>query len=279
MRPKHAALSLALRLIGMALMAALSVSLLFPYLWMLSTSLKLDTEVFRFPIQWFPDPLQWKNYAAVWTKIPLLLYYFNTVKITALTTLLQYFVCATAAYAFARLRFRLKNVVFMIFLSTMMVPWHSIMIPQFLIVSRMGLYDTHAGLILVQSFNAFGIFLLRQFFMGIPMEMSEAARIDGCSEWRIFTQIMLPLSGPGLVTLGIFTFMHSWNDYLAPLIYLQSPEKATIQIGLTAFMGERTMEYATIMAGTVCALLPIILLYVFAERYIAQGIAFSGIKN
>lgn len=260
-------------------MAVFSFFLLFPYLWMVSTSLKRDTDVFTIPMKWIPDPVQWDNYKKVWTKIPFLLYYFNTIKVTVLSTLLQILVCSLAAYAFARLRFRFKNVIFMVFLSTMMIPWHSIMIPQFMIVSKLGLYDTHTALILMQVFSAFGIFLLRQFFMGIPMEMSEAARIDGCSEWKIFMNIIMPLSGPGLATLCIFTFMHVWNDYLAPLIYIQTPSKQTIQLGLTAFMSERTMEYAAIMAGTVCALFPVIVVYLLAEKYITQGIAFSGIKN
>jgi len=261
------------------LMTVFSFFLLFPYLWMVSTSLKRDTDVFTIPMKWIPDPVQWDNYKKVWTKIPFLLYYFNTIKVTVLSTLLQILVCSLAAYAFARLRFRFKNVIFMIFLSTMMIPWHSIMIPQFMIVSKLRLYDTHAALILMQAFSAFGIFLLRQFFMGIPMEMSEAARIDGCREWKIFMDIIMPLSGPGLATLCIFTFMHVWNDYLAPLIYIQTPSKQTIQLGLTAFMSERTMEYAAIMAGTVCALFPVIVVYLLAEKYITQGIAFSGIKN
>lgn len=268
-----------IRIFILVIMGVFAFALLFPYLWMLSTSLKLDIDVFKTPMQWIPDPPQWKNYKAVWTKIPFLLYYFNTFKVTTLSTLLQLFVCSLAAYAFARLRFRLKNVIFLLFLSTMMIPWYSIMIPQFMLVSKMRLYDTHASLILLQAFSAFGIFLLRQFFMGIPMDMSEAARIDGCSEWRIFSRIILPLAGPGLATLSIFTFMRVWNDYLAPLIYLQTPARQTIQLGLTYFISERTMEYAVIMAGTVCALFPIIAIYLFAEKYITQGIAFSGIKN
>ncbi len=267
------------RLILLLVMAAIALAMLFPFLWMVSTSVKEDIEVFRYPIRWIPQPLKWKNYADVWTEVPFFTYYLNTTKITVLSTLLQLSVCATAAYAFARLRFRFKNVLFMGYLSTLMVPWHSIMIPQFILLSRMGLYNTHLSLILLQAFSAFGIFLLRQFFMGIPRELSEAARIDGCGEFHIFARIILPLCGPGLATLMVFTFMRVWNDYLPPLIYIQSPLKQTIQIGLTAFTGQYTMQYGLTMAGTVSALIPIILLLVSAEKFLTQGLVFSGIKN
>lgn len=267
------------RIVVLAAMIGFTIMLLFPFFWMLSTSLKEDMEVFKFPIRWIPDPIKWQNYRDVWTEAPFLQYYFNTAKVTVLSTLLQLTVCSTAAYAFARMNFQGKNILFMIYLSTMMVPWHSIMIPQFILISRMGLYDSHFALILLQAFSAFGIFLLRQFFMGIPMEMSEAARIDGCSELRIFSQIILPLSGPGLAALTVFTFMRVWNDYLPPLIYIQTPLKQTLQIGLTAFTGLYTMQYGLTMAGTVTALIPIVLLFIFTGKYITQGIAFTGLKN
>ena len=263
----------------LAVMAFFSVLLLFPFFWMLSTSLKNDIDVFRTPFRWIPNPPKWQNYSEVWTRVPFFLYYLNTIKITVLSTLLQIIISAMAAYAFARLRFKFKNVLFMIYLSTMMIPWHSIMIPQFILISRLGLYDNHTALIILQAFSAFGIFLLRQFFMGIPMELSVAARIDGCGEWRIFSRIILPLAGPGLATLTVFTFMRVWNDYLAPLIYIQSTLKQTIQIGLTAFTGQYTMQYGITMAGTVSSLVPIVLLFIITEKHIIQGIAFSGLKN
>lgn len=270
---------LIVRILALVIMAGFTVTLLFPFLWMLSTSFKRDVDVFKFPIRWIPDPAEWSNYHDVWSEVPFFQYYLNTAKITVLSTLLQLAVSSMAAYAFARLRFKLKNALFMTYLATMMVPWHSIMIPQFILISRAGLYDKHLALILLQAFSAFGIFLLRQFFMGIPIELSEAARIDGCSEFRIFAQIILPLAGPGLAALTTFTFMRVWNDYLPPLIYIQTPLKQTIQIGLTAFTGQYTMQYGLTMAGAVCSLIPIVFMFIFTEKYLTRGIAFSGIKN
>ncbi len=268
-----------IKLVVFCVMLVFSLTMLFPYFWMLSTSLKMDTEVFKFPIEWIPANPVWENYVEVWTRIPFPRYFLNTFWVTALAVVLQLIACTTAAYAFAKLEFKFKNVIFIMFLSTMMIPWHSTMIPQFSVVARMGLYDSHWALIALRIFSAFGIFLLRQFFMGIPLEVSEAAKIDGCNEFQIYSKMILPLSGPAIATLCIFTFMNTWNDYLAPLIYLQTPEKLTIQLGLAEFVTTRTMEYSIIMAGTVCALMPIILVYLFAEKYITQGVAFSGLKS
>ena len=161
----------------------------------------------------------------------------------------------------------------------MMVPWHTIMIPQYQIISRLGLTDTHAALILGQLASAFGIFLLRQFFLTVPRELMEAARIDGAGEGYIFSKVMLPLAKPALSTLIIFTFVQVWNDYTAPLIYLNTTEKYTIQLGLTFFQSEHTMQYTVIMAGTVCALIPIIITYLIFEKQITNGMVHSGLKG
>lgn len=186
---------------------------------------------------------------------------------------------ALAAYAFAKMQVPGKNFFFGLFIATMMIPWTAIMIPQFVVVTQMGLFDTHAALILLQCFSAFGIFLLRQFFLGIPKELSEAATIDGCGHFRILWQIILPLSKSAVSALVIFSFIKVWNDYMAPLIYLQTPSKRTVQLGLSLFRSQYSMEYGVVMAGTVCALLPMIVLYLCAEKQITQGIAFSGMKN
>ena len=252
---------------------------IFPFLWMISTSLKYDAQVFTNPIQWIPNPVNWYNYLRVWQDIPFLTYYKNTAIVSVCGTALQVLCCSLAAYAFAKLRFFGKNALFLVFLATMMVPWHTIMIPQYILMGQFHMTDRLVTLILMQAFSAFGIFLMRQFFMGLPNELREAGKIDGAGEFRIFWQIMLPQATPGIATLTIFTFIGQWNDYISPLIYLNSPELYTLQLGLKMFAGQYTMQYALTMAGTVCAMVPIFLVYLIFEKQITQGIAFTGMKG
>lgn len=252
---------------------------IFPFLWMISTSLKYDAQVFTNPIQWIPNPVNWNNYLRVWQDIPFLTYYKNTAIVSVCGTALQVLCCSLAAYAFAKLRFFGKNALFLVFLATMMVPWHTIMIPQYILMGQFHMTDRLVTLILMQAFSAFGIFLMRQFFMGLPNELREAGKIDGAGEFRIFWQIMLPKATPGIATLTIFTFIGQWNDYISPLIYLNSPELYTLQLGLKMFAGQYTMQYALTMAGTVCAMVPIFLVYLIFEKQITQGIAFTGMKG
>lgn len=261
------------------LMSALSLTMIFPFLWMVSTSFKFDTQVFTVPVEWIPDPVNLSNYTQVWVEEPFLLYYKNTVVVAVFATAGQVIISAMAAYAFSSIEFKGKNILFSLYLATMMVPWHTIMIPQYQIISRLGLTDTHAALILGQLASAFGIFLLRQFFLTVPRELMEAARIDGAGEGYIFSKVMLPLAKPALSTLIIFTFVQVWNDYTAPLIYLNTKEKYTIQLGLTFFQSEHTMQYTVIMAGTVCALIPIIITYLIFEKQITNGMVHSGLKG
>ena len=252
---------------------------IFPFLWMISTSLKYDAQVFTNPIQWIPNPVNWNNYLRVWQDIPFLTYYKNTAIVSVCGTALQVLCCSLAAYAFAKLRFFGKNALFLVFLATMMVPWHTIMIPQYILMGQFHMTDRLVTLILMQAFSAFGIFLMRQFFMGLPNELREAGKIDGAGEFRIFWQIMLPQATPGIATLTIFTFIGQWNDYISPLIYLNSPELYTLQLGLKMFARHYTMQYALTMAGTLCAMVPIFLVYLIFEKQITQGIAFTGMKG
>lgn len=261
------------------LMLLISLTMVFPFLWMLSTSFKYDTQVFTTPIEWIPDPVNLSNYWKVWTEEPFLQYYGNTVKVAVSATAGQVIISAMAAYAFAAIPFAGRNFLFGLYLATMMVPWHTIMIPQYQIISAMGLTDTHIALIFGQLASAFGIFLLRQFFLTIPRELIEAARIDGSGEFRTFWSIVLPQAKPALSTLIIFTFVQVWNDYTAPLIYLNSKEKYTIQLGLSFFQSEHTMQYTIIMAGTVCALIPILIIYLLFEKQITNGMVHSGLKG
>ncbi|WP_150269865.1 carbohydrate ABC transporter permease [Paenibacillus tepidiphilus] len=258
---------------------AFSVATLFPFLWMISTSLRTDVDLFKNPSNWFPTSLYLENYKQVWTAIPFAQYFFNTLKLSVIITVLQVVICCMSAYAFAKLKIPFKNVVFILFMANLMMPWHSIMVPQFSVVSNLGLYNTHTGYILIQLFSGFGIFLMRQFFMSLPDELNEAARVDGFNEWQIFWRIMIPLASAGISTLAIFTFTYMWNDYLAPLIYLNDDGLKTLQLGLKAFQTEHTMDYGLLMAGTVLATIPMVIVFLIGERFFIQSVATTGMKN
>ena len=198
----------------------ITACMLLPFLWMLSSSFKLNKDVFGFPIQWIPKNPRWQNYVDIWTQIPLLTFVKNTVKITVVVTLLQLFTSSFAAYAFAKMQFKGKNALFLGYIATIAVPWQAYMVPQFMMMSSWHLNNTHLAIMCLQAFSAFGVFLMKQFYEGVPTELCEAARIDGLSEYGIWWHIMLPLSLPALSTLTIFTFVNTWNDFLGPLIYL-----------------------------------------------------------
>ncbi|WP_052339695.1 carbohydrate ABC transporter permease [Gorillibacterium massiliense] len=263
----------------MVLLIACSIAALFPFLWMISASLRTDVDLFKNPMNWIPSSLYLENYKEVWTAIPFGRFFFNTFKLAVIITALQVLVCSMAAYAFAKLKVPFKNTVFLLFMTNLMMPWHSIMVPQFNIVRSLGLYDTHTGYILVQVFSGFGIFLLRQFFMSLPTELSEAARIDGMTEWGVYWRIIMPLSKAAISTLAIFTFTFMWNDYLAPLIYIQNDSLKTLQLGLKLFQTEHTMDYGLLMAGTVLATIPMMVVFLVGERFFIQGVATTGMKN
>jgi ABC-type sugar transport system, permease component len=261
---------------GLTVLAALMIM---PFVWMLSASFKFEKEIFEFPIRWIPRPFRVSNYVDVWTKIDFLRYYGNTVKLAVIITAGQIVTCSLAAYSFSRLSYRGRDKIFFAYIATLMIPWQAIMIPQFMIIKGLGLYQTHWSIILLQVFSPFGVFLLRQFMLGIPMELSQAAKIDGCSEFQIYGRIIMPLAKPALATLVIFTFNFVWNDYLGPLIYLDDDKLRTIQVGLTAFRTTYGASYGPILAGTVCALLPVVIIYIAAQKYVIEGIAFSGLKG
>ncbi|MCI6707551.1 MULTISPECIES: carbohydrate ABC transporter permease [Eisenbergiella] len=270
-RIQHSLLFVILMIIGL--------TMLVPFFWTLSSSFKYDREIFEYPIKWIPEVFRWSNYQEVWTRVNFLTYYLNTIKLSIIVTVGQVVTCSLAAYSFAKMDYPGRDKIFLCYLATMMVPWHAIMIPQFIIIKNMGFYDSHWSIILMNLFSAFGVFLLRQFMLGIPMELSEAARIDGCGELKIYSQIIMPMCKPGLATLIVFTFNFMWNDYMGPMIYLNTDKLKTIQIGLAAFRTEYGAEYGLIMAGTVCSLLPMVLIYCVAQKYLIEGIAFSGLKG
>lgn len=257
----------------------ITLVMMLPFVWMLSASLKLNRDVFTFPIQWIPAEPRWENYIDIWTKIPLALFIWNTSQLTIIVTILQLLTSSFAAYAFAKLRFPFRDTLFLGYIATIAMPWQVYMVPQFLLMRELGLTNTHMALILLQAFTAFGVFLMRQFYQSIPDELCEAARIDGMSEYGIWWRIMLPLSKPALATLVIFTFVNTWNDFLGPLIYLTRTELKTIQIGLRMFISQYSAEYGLIMAASVVALIPVLIVFLALQRFFVQGIATTGIKG
>lgn len=259
--------------------ACVTLVMLLPFAWMLSASLKLSRDVFLFPIEWIPSEPRWQNYIDIWTKIPLALFIYNTSKLTIIVTALQLLTSSFAAYAFAKLHFPYKNTLFLGYLATIAMPWQVYMVPQFLLMREFGLNNTHLALICLQAFTAFGVFLMRQFYMSIPTELCEAARIDGMNEYQIWARIMLPLSKPALSALVIFTFVTTWNDFLGPMIYLTKTELKTIQIGLRMFISQYSAEYGLIMAASVVALIPVLIVFLSLQRFFVEGVASTGLKG
>ncbi|MFG6383084.1 MAG: carbohydrate ABC transporter permease [Lachnospiraceae bacterium] len=251
-----------------------------PFLWMLSASIKSNREVFIMdPFEWIPKVPRWENYADIWTKIPLLTFVKNTVILTIVVTFLQLLTSSFAAYSFSKLEFKHKNTLFLAYIATIAMPWQVYMVPQFIMMRGMGLNDKLLAMICLQAFSAFGVFMMKQFYDGIPTDLCEAARIDGMSEYKIYSKIMLPLSKPSLSTLTIFTFVNTWNDYLGPLIYLKTESKKTIQLGLKMFIGQYSAEYGLIMAGSVLSLIPVIIVFLCLQKYFVEGVAATGLKG
>ncbi|MCL6601505.1 MAG: carbohydrate ABC transporter permease [Paenibacillus sp.] len=261
------------------LLFATVLAMLVPYIWMLSSSLKLNKDVFAFPMQWIPSNPRWENFMDIWTRIPLGRFIFNTAKLSIIVTILQLLTSSFAAYAFSKLQFRGKNVIFLGYIATIAIPWQAYMVPQFILMRYLGLNNTHLAIILLQAFSAFGVFMMRQFYQGVPDELCEAARIDGLSEYGIWARIMLPLSKPALSTLTIFTFVATWNDFLGPMIYLTDTKLKTIQIGLRMFISQYSAEYGLIMAASVVSIIPVVIVFLSLQKYFVQGVAASGIKG
>ncbi|MFV0449314.1 MAG: carbohydrate ABC transporter permease [Vibrio sp.] len=262
-----------------AVIIAITLVMIIPFIWMLSASLKLSRDVFVFPIEWIPSVPRWQNFVDIWDQIPLALFIYNTAKLTVIVTILQLLTSSFAAYAFAKLRFPYRDALFLGYVATISVPWISYMVPQFIMMREIGLNNTHAAIICLQAFTAFGVFLMRQFYMSIPDELCEAARIDGMNEYQIWYKIMLPLSKPALSTLTIFTFVSTWNDFLGPMIYLTETKLKTIQIGLRMFISQYSAEYGLIMAASVVSLIPVLIVFLTLQRFFVEGIASSGLKG
>ncbi len=256
-----------------------AIATLGPFIWMIMTSLKDMSEILQFPPQWIPSEFRFENYSNAFQAAPFGRYYLNTLVVASACTLGQLITCSMAAYAFARLRFWGRDALFLLFLGTMMIPGQVTMIPTFMILYWFGWIDSYAALIVPGLASAFGTFLLRQFFMTIPRELEDAAFIDGCSRFGVLWRIIIPLSKPALATLAIFIFMYFYNDFLWPLIVVNSEEMRTVQLGLAIFRDRYTTEWDKLMAGSVTATLPILIVFFFAQKYFIRGIALTGLKD
>ena len=261
------------------LLSILSILVLIPFFWMISSSVKANNQVFTVPIQWIPKEFHWDNYSKIWTTIPLLTFFKNTAFLSVIITIIQLFTSSFAAYGFSKLHFKGRDALFLAYIGTIAVPWQVYMIPQFIMMRKLGLTDKLLSLILMQAFSAFGVFLLKQYYSSIPDELCESARIDGLSEWGIYRKIILPLTKPALASLTIITFVNTWNDYMGPFIYLTSTENKTIQLGLKMFVSLYDAEYALIMAASVVSILPVAIVFLSMQKYFVEGIATSGMKG
>jgi len=272
------------RVLVFLILCAGSVIMLLPVAWLVSTSLKEPGQVFRFPPEWIPNPVRWQNYPDALTEMPFDRYVANTLFITISNMIGVLLSSSLAAYAFARLRFPGREVIFWILLSTLMLPQAVILIPRYIEFRQIEWIDTWKPLIVPNFFGAglggvFYIFLLRQFFRSIPRELSDAARVDGASEFRIYWQIIMPLSRPAVAVVMIFTFLDNWNNYLEPLIFLSTPTKFTVALGLASFRGLFSTDWHLLMAASTVMILPVVALFFLLQRYFVRGVVLTGMKG
>lgn len=267
-------------LLSHLILLAGAVIVVTPFIWMVSTSFKTPGKTFVYPPQWIPDPFYWQNYPEMWRALPFNKFFLNSIKISTLSTIGQLLTCSMAGFVFGVLRFKGRDALFLALIATLMIPYQVTLIPTFILFSKIGWVGTHYPL-WVPAFwgGAFGTFLIRQFYMTIPIDLAESARIDGANIFQIFRYIYIPLSGPAMATLGIFTFMWSWNDLLNPLIYVRELDQLTLTIGLSFFQNQYGGKWTLMMAGAVVSILPILLIFFFAQKYFIQGIAMTGVKR
>ncbi len=256
-----------------------SIIFLLPFFWMISTSLKPSTQVYTFPPEWIPKPVLWSNYVDAWRILPSALFFKNTAIVAILYMIGVIISSSLIAFGFARTRFRGRDILFLVLLSTMMLPGQVTMIPIYLLFSRLGWIDSFKPLIIPGYFgNPFFIFLLRQFFLTIPKELDDAAKIDGCGFLGIYSRVILPLSKPALAIVAVFSFTWTWSDFMGPLIYLNSLNKFTIALGLRAFQTQYAIKFQPLMAMSTVALIPVLVLFFIAQKYLVQGITLTGMK-
>jgi multiple sugar transport system permease protein len=268
------------RVVAHFLLATGGLLFLFPFVWMISLSLGTMKDIYRIPPRWIPSKLVWRNYPEAVTKFPFPLYFKNTMTIVVWNILGTLLSCTLPAYAFARLRWKGREALFLLMLGTMMIPPQVTRIPMYIVWHRLDVLNTYVPLVAPSFFGwAYAIFLSRQYFSTIPFELEDAARVDGCGYFAIFFRIMLPLSIPLLVTLSLFSFVGDWNDFFGPLIYLSTPDKYTLQLGLLSYRGQYVTNVPALMAASTLILIPVILVFAFGQSYFIRSVVLSGLKG
>lgn len=270
---------LATRLLSHVVLMLGALTMIAPFLWMLGTSLKQLPEVFVFPPTLFGERLVWENYLKLSDRFPFDVYFLNSLKVTLIVVAFQLLTSSMAGYVFARLRFRFRDGIFAAYLATMMIPVQVTLIPNFIVMRQYHLIDTHWALILPALVSAFGTFLLRQFFLTIPGELEEAARIDGCTPFGAYWRVFVPLSKPAMATLGVFVFMGTWNDFMGPLIFINTQAKMTLPLGLASMQGLYSTDWPVLMASTVLSVAPLIVIFLLAQDFFIKGVTLSGLKG
>jgi multiple sugar transport system permease protein len=262
------------------LLVLTAISMLFPFYWMVTTSLKTEARVFAFPPEWIPNPPILDSYQYIFYELPFFRYILNSLKVSLLWTFGVVLSSSLAAYAFARVRFRGRETLFIITLAALMIPAQVTIIPLYILMTRIGWVDTHWPLIVPAYLgSAFGIFLMRQYFLTIPQELNDAAKIDGCSHFGVYWRIMLPLAKAVIATLALLSFMGSWNDLLGPVLYLYTEKLFTLPLALTRFRVQYYTQWANMMAGATISLTPILLVFLFTQQYFVRGVVLSGLKG
>ena len=256
-----------------------AITMLVTFIWMLSSSVKSLGEVFVFPPTLFGEKIVWENYTKISSRFDYLAYFLNSVKVSAWVVIFQVFTSATAGYVFAKLNFKGRDRIFTLYLATMMIPFHVTVITNFLQMSMYGLVNTLWSLMLPASVSAFGTFLMRQFFVTVPNELIEAAKIDGCNPFKTFLQICFPMAKPTIATLSIFCFMNVWNDYFTPLIYVNDSRKYTLPLGLASMKGMYSTDWPVLMASSVISVLPVLIAFLFAQDAFVKGVMMTGMKE
>jgi len=268
-----------LSLLGWALAVGLALSMLVPFLYMISTALMDEFEVYGYPPPVLPATPRWQNFPEALTALPFDRFFMVSLTSSVAVVLATLVTSATAAYAFARLEFPGRDRIFLLYLATLMIPAIVLLIPRFLLVNALGWVDTYRGLIVTEAVQVWGIFLLRQYLLSVPRDLEDAARIDGAGEWTVFTRIALPLARPALATVALFVFVDQWKSFLWPLIVTRSMDMRPVEVGISRFAGLYTSNWPYLMAASIVAILPILVLFLFAQRYFIRGIQLTGIKR
>lgn len=273
----YRAKQLMLKIIKYILLIIVAIIMLLPLIVVVSSAFKMETEIFEFPFRIIPRNPITTNFARLADNFPR--YTWNSVKVTAITTIVQLVTASTGAYVFSKIKWRGRNAIFMLYIMSMMIPSQAVTIPQFLIVRRLGLFDSHLAIVLLGAFTAVGTFLIRQYMLSIPETYNEAARIDGAREWAIFGRIIMPMTKPVLITQTIFSFRYFWNDFYTPLIYIVTPSLKTLPLGMTDFTTEQYVYYGPQMAAALISIIPVLIVFLIGQKYFIEGVSAAGIKG